>query len=88
MFDPTAFLALVAPHGVLELPTIAVAGGLGLHLGAVGWRGLCGRTDAATVAGELERAAYVLVGVGVLLVVAAAVEAFLTPRVAAAVLGG
>jgi len=88
VFDPTAFLALVAPHGVLELPTIAVAGGLGLHLGAVGWRGLRGRTDAATVAGELERAAYVLVGVGVLLVVAAAVEAFLTPRVAAAVLGG
>jgi len=88
VFDPTAFLALVAPHGVLELPTIAVAGGLGLHLGAVGWRGVRGRADAETVAGELERAAYVLVGVGVLLVIAAAVEAFLTPRVAAAVLGG
>ena len=88
VFDRTAFLALVAPHGVLELPVIAVAGGLGLHLGGVGWRAVRGRADAETVAGELERAAYVLVGIGVLLVIASAIEAFLTPRVAAAVLGG
>ncbi|WP_284012859.1 stage II sporulation protein M [Halobaculum litoreum] len=88
VFDRTAFLALVAPHGVLELPVIAVAGGLGLHLGGVGWRAVRGETDAERVAGELERAAWVLVGIGVLLVVAAAIEAFLTPRIAAAVLGG
>ncbi|SHH43065.1 stage II sporulation protein M [Halobaculum gomorrense] len=86
VFDRTAFLALVAPHGVLELPVIAVAGGLGLHLGGVGWRAVRDRASAETVAGELQRAAYVLVGVGVLLVVAAAIEAFLTPRIAAAVL--
>ncbi|MFC7097169.1 stage II sporulation protein M [Halobaculum marinum] len=88
VFDRTAFLALVAPHGVLELPVIAVAGGLGLHLGGVGWRAVRGRADAETVAGELERAAWVLVGIGILLVVASAIEAFLTPRIAAAVLGG
>ena len=88
VFDRTAFLALVAPHGVLELPVIAVAGGLGLRLGGVGWRAVRGRADAETVAAALERAAYVLVGVGVLLVVAAAIEAFLTPRIAAVVLGG
>jgi len=88
VFDRTAFLALVAPHGVLELPVIAVAGGLGLHLGGVGWRAVRGRATAAAVAGELERAAQVLVGIGVLLVVAAAIEAFLTPRVAAAIVGG
>ncbi|QZY00884.1 stage II sporulation protein M [Halobaculum rubrum] len=88
VFDRTAFLALVAPHGVLELPVIAVAGGLGLQLGGVGWRAVRGRADAETVAGELERAAYVLVGIGVLLVIASAIEAFLTPRIAAAVLGG
>ncbi|UIO99809.1 stage II sporulation protein M [Halobaculum sp. CBA1158] len=88
VFDRAAFLALVAPHGVLELPVIAVAGGLGLHLGVVGWRGLRGRASAATVADEFERAAHVLVGIAILLVVAAAIEAFLTPRIAAAVLGG
>ncbi|QZP36414.1 stage II sporulation protein M [Halobaculum magnesiiphilum] len=88
VFDRTAFLALVAPHGVLELPVIAVAGGLGHHLGGVGWRAVRGRADAEAVAAALERAAHVLVGIGILLVVAAAIEAFLTPRVAAAVLGG
>ncbi|MXR40256.1 hypothetical protein GRX01_02635 [Halobaculum sp. WSA2] len=88
VFDRTAFLALVAPHGVLELPVIAVAGGLGLHLGGVGWRAVRGRAAAEAVADELERAAYVLVGIGVLLVVAAAIEAFITPRIAAAILGG
>ncbi|MFC7135767.1 stage II sporulation protein M [Halobaculum litoreum] len=51
VFDRTAFLALVAPHGVLELPVIAVAGGLGLHLGGVGWRAVRGETDAERVAG-------------------------------------
>lgn len=86
VFDPVALLALVAPHGVLELPTIAVAGGLGLRLGRVGWRALRGRAAAAEVADELALAGRVLVGVGVLLVVAAAIEAFLTPWIAAAVL--
>ncbi|QLG60931.1 stage II sporulation protein M [Halorarum salinum] len=87
VFDRVAFLALVAPHGVLELPAVAVAGGLGLHLGAVGWRGLRGRADAAAVAAELRRATMVLVGLALVLVVASFVEAFLTPRIAAFVLG-
>jgi uncharacterized membrane protein SpoIIM required for sporulation len=39
------------------------------------------------VAAELEDAFRVLVGLGVLFAVAALVEAFLTPRVAAALLG-
>lgn len=87
LFDRTAFLALVAPHGVLELPAIAVAGGLGLHLGVVGWRSVRGRSDAAAVAAELRRATWVLVGLALVLVVAALVEAFLTPHIAAFVLG-
>ena len=86
VFDPTAFLAFVAPHGVIEVPTLLVAWGFGLHLGVVGWRGLRGRSDAERVAGELRLAGRVLVGAAVLLVVAAAVEAFVTPRVAEFVL--
>ena len=82
VFDPRAFLALVGPHGVIEIPALAVAWGVGLHLGRVGWRGLRGQTDAAGVARELRVAARVLVGIAVLLVVAAAVEAFLTPLIA------
>ncbi|MEZ3117064.1 stage II sporulation protein M [Halobaculum sp. MBLA0147] len=86
-FDPRALVALVAPHGVIELPILVVAWGMGLHLGAVGWRGVRGRVDAATVAGRLQTVASGLAGVAVLLVVASFVEAFLTPQIAALVLG-
>ncbi|WP_143423305.1 stage II sporulation protein M [Halegenticoccus soli] len=88
VFDGVAFLALVAPHGVIELPAIAVAGGLGFHLGRVGWDALRGRRDAASVGEEIGRAFDVLLGLALVFVVAAFVEAFLTPRVAALVLGG
>jgi hypothetical protein len=85
--DPIAFVALVAPHGILELPAIALAGGAGIALGRTGWRALRGRADAATVAEELKRVGVLLVGLAIVLIVAAFIEAFLTPQVAAAVLG-
>lgn len=85
-FDLQGFVALVAPHGILEIPVLLVAWGLGLHLAGVGWRGVRGRTDAATVADELRHGAHVLGGVAVLLVVAALIEAFLTPAIAEFVL--
>jgi uncharacterized membrane protein SpoIIM required for sporulation len=85
--DPVVVAALVAPHGVVELPAIAVAGGLGFHLGGVGWAALRGRRDATAVGDALREALRVLVGLGVVLVVASAIETVVTPRVAAAVLG-
>jgi uncharacterized membrane protein SpoIIM required for sporulation len=85
-FDLRALLALVVPHGVIEIPVLLVTWGLGLHLAGVGWRAVRGETDAATVARRLREAAHVLGGAAVLLVVAALVEAFLTPEIAALVL--
>jgi uncharacterized membrane protein SpoIIM required for sporulation len=79
-------LALVAPHGVIEIPVLVVTWGLGLHLAGVGWRAVRGETDAASVADRLRETAHVLGGAAVLLVVAALVEAFLTPEIAALVL--
>lgn len=88
VFDPPAFGALVAPHGVIEVPALVVGGALGLHLGGVvlgALRGRCGADDVAAAA----RLAYrVLLGLVPLFVVAAFVEAFLTPAVAALALGG
>jgi uncharacterized membrane protein SpoIIM required for sporulation len=85
--DPLGFVALVAPHGVIELPVIFVAGGLGFHVaGTVGGL-LVGRRDRADLAAALRLAYRVLLGLAVVLVVAAFIEAFLTPRIAAAVLG-
>ncbi|MFB6079649.1 MAG: stage II sporulation protein M [Haloferacaceae archaeon] len=86
-FDPTSVAALVVPHGVIELPAIAVGGGVGIRLGRVGAAALRGRRDAAEVGTALREALRVLVGLAVVLVVAAAVETVVTPRVAAAVLG-
>lgn len=74
--------ALVVPHALLEVPALAISGALGLHLARVGWRRARGRVDDAALAGELRTAFWVLVGLAVLFVIAAFVEAFLTPRIA------
>nr|WP_264474984.1 stage II sporulation protein M [Salinirubrum litoreum] len=87
VFDRLTFLALVAPHGVIEIPALAVSGGLGLHLGRVGYRGLRGRVSVDAVADELRRGFDVLVGLAVVFVVAAGIEAYLTPALAAWILG-
>lgn len=88
VFDPTAFVALVVPHGVIEVPALGIAGGLGYHLGGVSYRALRGQIGAEAVGEELQRAAWVVVGLVPLFVLAAFVEAFLTPLIAAMVLGG
>lgn len=85
--DQTGFLALVAPHGVIELPAIFIAGGLGFHIAAGVGGYLTGRCSAGLLATRLRRAYRVLLGLAVMLILAALIEAFLTPRVAAAVLG-
>lgn len=74
--------ALVVPHALLEVPALAISGALGLHLARVGWRRARGRVDDAALAAELRTAFWVLVGLAVLFVIAAFVEAFLTPRIA------
>ncbi|MFO7834849.1 MAG: stage II sporulation protein M [Halohasta sp.] len=84
--DPLAFAALVAPHGVIELPAIVVAGGLGFHLAALVAGVFRGSRTSAELAAGLRMAYRVLLGLAVVLVVAAFIEAFLTPRVAEAIL--
>jgi hypothetical protein len=85
--DPDTFLAFVGPHGVVELPAIAVAGGVGLRLGHVAWGAWRGSRPRSAVVNEIGRAWRIVVGLAVVFVVAGFVEAFVTPQVAAAVLG-
>lgn len=72
------FWSLIVPHGVLELPAIAIAGGAGLLLAqALFAPGDLPRRDALRLQG-LE-AARLMAGVAFLLVIAGTIEGFLTP---------
>lgn len=84
-FDPLVFAALVVPHGVIEVPALALSGALGVHLGGQVVAYLRGRTDAEAAGDELERAFLVLLGLLPLFVVAGLIEAFLTPWIGDAV---
>ncbi|MEN9934959.1 MAG: hypothetical protein RLZZ387_1538 [Chloroflexota bacterium] len=68
----------VAAHGVIELSVIFIAGGAGLQLGwAIVRPGLLTRRASLVVAAR--RAMHLLVGCAVLLVVAGAIEGFISP---------
>ncbi|MFP8952749.1 stage II sporulation protein M [Natrialbaceae archaeon A-arb3/5] len=77
--EPIELLAFVIPHGIFEIPAIFIASALGLSLGAVSWRAFRGRIDRTAFADSLERAFWVLVGIGILLAVAAVIEGFVSP---------
>ncbi|MDF9744139.1 stage II sporulation protein M [Natrinema salsiterrestre] len=77
--DPVELAAFVVPHGIIEIPAILIASALGISVGVTAWRtwrGPAGRTDLADA---LERAFWVLVGVGILLAIAAVIEGFISP---------
>lgn len=72
------FLALIAPHGSLELPAIIIAGGAGLKIGAaLLFPGDLPRTAALKAAAPV--AARLLLGTVPLFILAAAIEGFFTP---------
>jgi len=74
-----ALLAFVVPHGILEIPALFVSGALGIHLGIVSWRAFRGRLSRGAFADALEHAFWVLMGIGVLIAVAAFIEGFVSP---------
>ncbi|ESS12496.1 MAG: putative membrane protein [uncultured archaeon A07HR60] len=72
-------IAFVIPHGVFEIPALVFAGALGIHMGVVYSRLLRGHRSRAAFANDLRMAFWVLVGVAILLVVAAVIEGFISP---------
>ncbi len=70
--------SFVAPHGVLELPAIFIAGGAGLRLAqALLFPGTLSRRDSLAVGGN--EAVRLLVGVIPMLIVAGMIEGFFSP---------
>ena len=73
------FWATVAPHGVIELTAIQIAGGAGLLIAAgVLYPGRLRRRDAIAV--NAKRAGTLIVGVASMLVVAGTIEGFISPQ--------
>jgi uncharacterized membrane protein SpoIIM required for sporulation len=72
------FWGFVAPHGVIELPAIFIAGGAGLMLGyALVNPGEYSRRTALSLAGR--EAVLLVLGVVAMLVIAGTIEAFFSP---------
>jgi len=78
-------LALIVPHGVLELPAFWVVSAVGFRVTHRFGRYLWGADDRPLTRQEAFEAAVVFVAMVALLLVAAAVEVHLTPRVGEAV---
>ena len=73
------FWATIAPHGVIELTAIQIAGGAGLLIAAgVVYPGVCAGATRLRV--NAKRAGTLIVGVASMLVVAGTIEGFLSPQ--------
>jgi len=73
------FWSFVAPHGVLEIPAILIAGAAGMIIGyALIAPGRLYRKDALKLAAR--RAVRLILGVVILLIVAGIIEGFLSPN--------
>ncbi|MFA9416514.1 stage II sporulation protein M [Natrinema sp. HArc-T2] len=77
--DPLELAAFVVPHGLLEIPAILIASALGISVGVTTWQTWRGRVEQSELADALERAFWVLVGVGIVLAIAAVIEGFVSP---------
>lgn len=73
------FWATIAPHGVIELTAIQIAGASGLLIAAgVLYPGRLRRRDA--IVANARRAGTLILGVASMLIVAGTIEAFISPR--------
>lgn len=73
------FWATIAPHGVIELTAIQIAGAAGLLIAAgILYPGRLRRRDA--IAANAKRAGVLIVGVASMLVVAGTIEGFISPQ--------
>lgn len=88
--SPWLFLmALVAPHGILEIPAILLSGAAILSLGATLTAPAHGKTLGEAFIERIAHTAQVIIGLAVpLFLLAAFLEVFVTPRVAVWLLRG
>src|SRR5690606_9171581 len=88
-YDPMLLVAALAPHGIIEIPVVFLASAAALRLGA----SITRPPQGMTVGQSLQRALgdTIKLGVGLVLpglLIAAFIEAFITPGVVLSVIGG
>ncbi len=87
--NPAFMVAGVLTHGIVEIPVIVLATAAALHLGSVVTKPPRGLTVGQAWSLAVADAARVALGLVIPgLILAAAIEAYITPRVVVAVLGG
>ena len=77
----TMFLAAILPHGIIEIPSLVIAGSVGIKLGTAAWRAKLSPSPESTetLSQSLRQAVYVVVGLAVLFLIAGLIEADITP---------
>ena len=82
--DLTMLLAILAPHGVIEIPAFVLAGSVGLKLGyaSILTRARPGPGSREYLSLTLRQAVYIVIGLAPLFLIAGLIEADLTPFIA------
>jgi uncharacterized membrane protein SpoIIM required for sporulation len=88
-YNPAFFVAAVFTHGIIEIPMIVLATAASLHMGAVVTKPPRGQTVGQAWTFTLTDTLKIAIGLVIPgLLLAAFIEAFITPGVVVAVLGG
>jgi len=85
---PPVVLALILPHGVLEIPALLIASAVGLRFARLTVRYIRGVEDELVTRRDLKEAGWLVATAAMLILVAAFIEANLTIRIAEWVAGG
>src|SRR3989441_473530 len=77
----TMFLALILPHGIIEIPSFVLSGSVGIRLSYAAWKARFrrGPENDAYLSKTLRLAVYVVVGLAPLFFIAGLIEADITP---------
>lgn len=85
--DPLVVVMLIVPHGLLEIPALLVAAGVGLRFARLTVRYIRGLEDTLVTRRDLREAGWLVAVSALLIVVAAYIEANLTLDLAERVAG-
>jgi len=79
----TLFYSAILPHGIIEIPSLVLAGSVGIKLGVAAWRVKLWPTpeNREALSRDLLQAVYVVVGLALLFLIAGLIEGVVTPQI-------